>query len=157
MLLAFFQWCENSALGESIRASYWLFAGIESLHLVGLALIGGAVLLVDLRLLGFGLVHQPVAQIARDAQKWLIVSLLILLPTGILLFISEAAKCYDHEAFWFKMAFLFLAMVFTFTVRRKVALADETRMNPVWSKVVALVSLSLWIGVGIGGRWIGFS
>jgi hypothetical protein len=47
--------------------------------------------------------------------------------------------------------------VFTFTVRRKVALADESRVRPIWSKLVAVVSVALWSGVGIGGRWIGFS
>jgi hypothetical protein len=41
-------------------------------------------------------------------------------------------------------------------VRRKVAMADEARIGPMWSKAVALVSLSLWTTVAIGGRWIGF-
>jgi hypothetical protein len=56
-----------------------------------------------------------------------------------------------------KMASLFLAIVFTFTVQRKVTISEEARMSPIGSKVVALVSVALWSGVGIGGRWIGFS
>jgi hypothetical protein len=56
-----------------------------------------------------------------------------------------------------KMTSLSLAIIFTFTVHRKVAMADETRVRPIWSKLVALVSVILWSGVGIGGRWIGFS
>jgi hypothetical protein len=114
-------------------------------------------LVVDLRLFGFGLRRQPVAQLARDAQRWLIGSLIVMVATGSLLFTSEAIKCYYHAAFWFKMSSLFLAIVFTFTVHRKVALADETQVRPLWSKLVALVSIMLWTGVGIGGRWIGFS
>jgi hypothetical protein len=55
------------------------------------------------------------------------------------------------------MTSLFLAIVFTFTIQRRVILAGETRLRPVWSKVVAVVSILLWSGVGIGGRWIGFS
>jgi hypothetical protein len=157
MLLPFFQWCENSSLGDAIRSSAWLFPAIEAVHLLGLALIGAAVLLVDMRLLGLGLRRQPVAQLARDAQPWFIISLLIMLPTGFLLFMSEAIKCYYHIAFWVKMTCLFLAIVFTFTIRRQVAMADETRINPIWYKVVALISLGLWSGVGWGGRWIGFS
>jgi hypothetical protein len=154
-LLPFFQWCENSGLIVAMRSSKWLFPVIESMHLMGLALIGGAVLVVDLRLLGFGLWRTPVAQVARDAQRWLLVSLFVMLPTGFLLFMSSATKCYYLPAFWVKMTSLFLALVFTFAVRRKVALADETRMSPVWSKLVALVSLSLWSSVGIAGRLIG--
>jgi len=144
-------------VGGAIRNSSWLFPVIEAFHLLGLAVIGGAVLVVDLRLFGFGLRRQPVAQLARDAQPWLIVSLMVMVATGTLMFTSEAIKCYYHPAFWVKMTSLFLAIVFTFTVRRKVAMADETRMEPLWSKLVALVSVTLWSGVGIGGRWIGFS
>jgi hypothetical protein len=156
-LLHFFAWCERSAVGGAIRNSSWLFPFIEAFHLLGLAVIGGAVLVVDLRLFGFGLRRQPVAQLARDAQPWLIVSLILMVATGALMFTSEAIKCYYHPAFWVKMTSLFLAIVFTFTVRRKVTMADETRMGPLWSKLVALVSVTLWSGVGIGGRWIGFS
>ena len=156
-LLAFFQWCEQSAIGDAIRRSSWLFPVIEAVHLLGLGLIGGAVLVVDLRLLGLGLRRQSVSQLARDAQPWLIGSLILMIITGTLLFLSEAIKCYYHPAFWMKMTSLFLAIVFTFTVQRKVTMADEDRVSPLGSKVVALVSVLLWSGVGIGGRWIGFS
>jgi hypothetical protein len=156
-LLGFFHWCEQSGIGNTIRQSSWLFPVIEAIHLLGLGVIGGAVLVVDLRLLGLGLRRQSPAQLARDAQPWLIGSLLLMMTTGGLLFLSESIKLYYHEAFWFKMASLILAIVFTFTIQRKVILASETRLQPVWSKVVALVSILLWSGVGIGGRWIGFS
>ena len=156
-LLAFFQWCEDSAVGETIRSSSWLFPVIESVHLLALVLIAGAVLVVDMRLFGLGLRRQPVAQLARDAQSWLIGGLMVMLPTGILLFLAEAIKCYYSPAFAVKMTSLLLAIIFTFTVRRKVALAGEGRVGPFWSRLVAVVSVALWSGVGIGGRWIGFS
>jgi hypothetical protein len=156
-LLAFFTWCEQSFVGEAIRNSQWLFPVIESIHLLALVLIAGAVLVVDMRLFGVGLRRQPVAQLARDAQPWLIGGLMVMLTTGILLFLSEAIKCYYSSAFAWKMTSLLLALIFTFTVRRKVALADEGRVGPLWSRLVAVVSVALWSGVGIGGRWIGFS
>ena len=156
-LLAFFQWCEQSHIGDVIRRSPWLFPAIEAIHLLGLGFIGGAVLVVDLRLMGFGLRRQSAAQLSRDAQPWLIGSLMVMIITGGLLFTSEAIKCYYHGAFWFKMASLLLAVVFTFTVQRKAVNTDETRLGPLWSKAVAVISVLLWSGVGIGGRWIGFS
>jgi uncharacterized protein DUF6644 len=156
-LLEFFQWCEQSGVGDTIRRSSWLFPLIEAIHLLGLGMIGGAVLVVDLRLLGLGLRRQSPAQLTRDAQPWLIGSLLLMGITGGLLFLSEAIKCYYHDAFWFKMASLFLAIVFTFTIQRRVIMAGETQLSPVRSKLVALISILLWSGVGIGGRWIGFS
>ena len=155
-MLPFFQWCEQSGLIVAMRSSKGLFPAIESIHLMGLALTGGAVLMLDLRLLGFGLRRQPVAQVAQDAQRWLLVSLGVMLPTGFLLFMASAVKCYYLPAFWVKMTSLLLALVFTFAVRRRVAMAEETRVSPLWTKVVAVVSLSLWSSVAIAGRFVGF-
>ena len=156
MLLPFFEWCEATAIGQAIRESLWLFPVIESIHLLGLAMIGGAILVVDLRLLGLGLRHQPVAQLARSAHPWLVGSLAVMLTTGISLFLSESIRCYYSPPFWTKMELLLVAILFTFTVRRKVALADEKRVGPIWGRVVAFVSLALWFGVGFSGRWIAF-
>ena len=155
-LLEFCQWVQYSAPLVAMRSSPWFFPVIATIHLMGLAVIGGSVLVVDLRLLGLGLRRQPVAQLAQDVERWLFGSLLVMASTGILLFMCFATKYYYLTFFWVKMAALFLVLVFTFSVRRRVAMADETRMSPVWSKVVALVSLSLWTTVAIGGRWIGF-
>jgi hypothetical protein len=157
VLFQIFQWIENTGLGEAIRESKWLFPVIESIHLLGLAVIGGAILVVDLRLMGFGLRRQSVRQIARDVQPWLMGSLIVMLISGFLLFTSEATKCYYHGAFWVKMTSLFLAILFTFTIRRSVTIANADGVGLVRSRVVAVVSLALWSGVGIGGRWIGFS
>jgi hypothetical protein len=157
LMLPFFQWCEATSIGTAIRSSPWAFAVIESVHLVGLSVIGGAVLLVDLRLLGFGLRDQRVADVARAAEPWFVGSLAVMLVTGIALFLSESTKCYGSAAFWVKMTSFALATLFAFTIRRRVTLAEETRVRPIWFKLVALVSLALWFGVGASGRWIGFS
>ena len=155
-LLEFCEWVQYSAPLVAMRSSPWFFPVIATIHLMGLAVTGGSVLVVDLRLLGLGLRRQAVAQLAQDAERWLFGSLLVMVSTGILLFMCFATKYYYLTFFWVKMAALFLVLVFTFSVRRRVVMADETRMSPVWSKVVALVSLSLWTTVAIGGRWIGF-
>ena len=154
-LFPVFEFFQNAGLTVAMRSSKWLFPVIACIHLMGLAVIGGSVLVVDLRLLGFGLRRQPLAMVAREAQRWLLLSLMVLLPTGFLLFMSKAVQCYTLPAFWIKMTSLFLALVFTFVVRRRVVLADETRMNPAWGKAVAVVSLSLWASVAIAGKWIG--
>jgi len=157
LLLAFFQWCEQSAIGEAIRGSAWLFPVIEAVHLIGLGIIAGAVLVVDLRLLGVGLGRQPVAQLSEGAEPWLLGSLMVMFATGIPMFLSEAIKCYYSFAFWVKMTSLFLAIVFTFTFRRRVSRMDLISTRPLLGRLTALVSLGLWSGVGWGGRWIGFS
>jgi len=155
-LLEFCQWLQYSGPLIAMRASPWLFPVIATIHLMGLAVIGGAVLLVDLRLLGLGLRRQPVRELAQDAERWLFRGVAVMVATGILLFMCFATKYYYLTFFWVKMAALFLVIVFTVSVRRRVAMADETRIDPVWSKAVALVSLSLWTTVALGGRYIGF-
>jgi hypothetical protein len=155
-LLEFCQWIQFSPPLSAMRSSQWLFPVIATLHLMGLAVTGGAVLVVDLRLLGFGLRRQPVAQLARDAERWLRGSLLVMVSTGILLFMCFATKYYYLTFFWVKMAALVLVLVFTFSVRRRFTMADDARVNSAWGKLVALVSLSLWTTVALGGRLIGF-
>jgi hypothetical protein len=157
LLLLFFKWCEQSRAGETIRDSLWLFPVIEAVHLVGLGLVAGSVLVVDLRLLGFGLWRQPVEQLAEDAEPWLIGSLALMLASGSLLFLSEATKCYYSIPFWIKMTSLFLVLAFTFTVRRRVIRMKLNLHQPLLGKATACVSLGLWFGVAWGGRWIGFS
>src|SRR5678815_3161051 len=126
-LLELCKWIQFSPPLVAMRSSPWLFPVIASIHLMGLALIGGAVLVGDLRLLGFGLSRQPVAVVARDAERWIIVGLLVMIPTGILQFMCFATKYYFLKFFWVKMASLFLVLVFTFTVRRRIVeKADET-------------------------------
>ncbi len=157
MLLPVFQAIEASAMGEAIRNSLWLFPIIEAFHLLGLAVIGGAILIVDFRLLGLGLRAHSVARLARDVQPWVLGSIVVMILSGFPLFVSEAIKCYYSFAFWTKMTALLLAIIFTFTVRRSVTLAAEGRFTPSVNKAVALTSLALWSTVGWGGRWIGFS
>src|SRR5215470_3877119 len=90
----FFHYIEHTGYGTAIRDSIWQFAAIEAVHLLALAVIGGAVLIVDLRLLGFGLRRQPTNQIARDAAPWLHGSLFTMLLTGYLLMASLADSKY---------------------------------------------------------------
>ena len=155
--LEFCKWIQFSPLLVAMRGSPWLFPVVASVHLMGLAVIGGAVLVGDLRLLGFGLSRQPVTLVVRDAERWLIAGLVVMVPTGILQFMCFATKYYFLKFFWVKMVSLLLVLVFTFSVRRKIAArADEARVHPGRSRLAALVSLSLWTTVAIGGRWIGF-
>ena len=156
MLLPFFQWCEAMWLGDAIRSSLWLFPVIEAVHLLGLCVLGGAVILVDLRMLGFGLGRHTIAQLARDARPWLIASLVVMLATGTALFLSESVKCYYSQSFWVKIITLPIAILFTFTIREWTARRgglDATGRT----RAVALASMTLWFVIAAAGRWIGFS
>lgn len=142
-------------LSVALLGSTWLTPIIQCMHLVALVVFAGAVLVVDVRLLGRGLTRTPVSQLARDAEPWLIWGFVILLITGLPQMTSTALKQYYSPFFWWKMEGILLGLIFTFTLRRKVTLADETRVGPIWGKVVGLFSIVLWTGVTIGARLIG--
>lgn len=154
-LLPFFEWCESTGLGLMVRESVWLFPVIEAVHLLGLSLLGGALLVVDLRLLGAGLTRTPAALLARQMRPWLTAAVVLMVTTGVLLFLSEAVKCYYSQAFWVKITTFPLAVAFTFAVRQRIAEADAT--SRATGALTGAASIALWLIVAAAGRWIGFS
>ena len=99
-LLPVFEWIQNTPVGDTIRHSASLIALLEIIHLVGLALLLGTILMVDLSMLGLGIGRHPVSQIARELRKWTIAGLAIMLTSGPLILSSEAVRCYKTPAFW---------------------------------------------------------
>lgn len=150
-LLPLFEHLQSSHLSQIIRHSAALIALLEIVHLIGLTILLGTVMMVDLSLLGFGIANQPVERIARGLSKWTVAGLAILLATGPLIFTSEAVKCSKSVPFWIKMALLALAVSFHFTIHRRTVLADPP---PADAKAVAILSLVLWFGVALAGKAI---
>lgn len=157
MVLEFFQWCETVWLGRVVVESLWLFPVIEAVHLLALSMLGGAILVVDLRMLGFGLTNRTVAHLARSARPYLIGAVIGLIATGIPLFLSEPTKCYYSAAFWVKMWGLALALPFTFAIRNRIAMQEPVRNTARLQMLVGALSIALWVTVAAAGRWIGFS
>jgi hypothetical protein len=155
-LLPIFRWFDKSSVGQLINDTNWLFPGIEAVHIVALALLFGAILILNLRLFGLVLRTKPVPELARELAPWTLCSLIIILISGVLLFSSEAMKSYASVPFQLKMVFLFAAILFHYTFYRKLTQKDESRVNAIWSRTAAVVSVLLWLGVGVGGRAIGF-
>ena len=152
-----FQWIEATELAMWINNSKYAFAVIECFHILALAVIGGAVLIVDARLLGFGFRNQKVADVAAAARPWLIGSLMLIIVTGYGMFSSLAAgKYYWNIGFWLKMYFLAAAIIFTFAVRQPYALRSDTTGRTPMARTIAIVSIGLWFGVAVMGRAIGF-
>jgi hypothetical protein len=156
MLLPFFEWCETVWLGRAVVGSNWLFPVIEAVHLLGLSVLGGAILLVDLRLLGTGLKQRSAEELWRESRPYLIGAIVVMLATGIPLFLSEAIKCYYNDSFWVKMTALPFAIAFAFTIRAS-TVKESVRNTARRQKLVGALSIALWLTVAAAGRWIGFS
>ena len=154
-LLPFFQWMGGTAFSSVFLDNTWATPIVQVMHLVAVAVFLGALVVVDMRLLGRGLTARPLADVARDAQPWLIGAFLVLFVTGLPSLTSTALKQYYSPFFWWKMEAMLFGVIFALTVRRKIAMADESRLGPVWPKVVGILSLGLWTSVTVGARLIG--
>ena len=152
--LAFCRWCNGSFFGHGIRDSAWLFPFVEVFHLLALALLGGILILVNLSLVGMRFGNVSTAQLARELRPWMFGCIGVMLVSGFLLFSTEAVKMYGNWAFQLKMVFLLLALLFTLTLHRRVIESQRTPAS--LRRVAAVVSLLLWLGVGLGGRALGY-
>jgi hypothetical protein len=154
-------WLEASSAAATIRDSLYLFPLIESTHVIGLTMVFGTILIVDLRLLGIASTRRPFSRIASDVMKWTWAFFALTVATGLLMFITNAAVYYHNFYFRSKMAFLALAgmnmLVFEFTAARSVDRWDKEAAAPLAGRTVAAVSLVLWISIIFLGRWIGFT
>jgi hypothetical protein len=155
-LIVFCRWCNASFFGHGIRDSVWLFPFVEIFHLLALGLLGGTIVILNMSLLGVRFRGEPVAALAREVRPWMIGSIVVMLVSGFLLFSTEAVKMYGSPAFQFKMACLALALIFTFTLHRRVTMLDEAQIAPAWRKLAAIVCIVLWAAVALGGRAIGY-
>jgi hypothetical protein len=154
MLYSVFEWLGSLPVSRAIGESLWIYPVVQAFHLVFLAILVGALWIVDLRLLGRGMTRQPIMQVARDARPWLFIGLAGMVLTGLPQLMQNWSRQYYSEFFWQKMSFLAAALIFTFTVRLYVTRA-ETTISPIWAKLTALVSIFLWTNVAIAGRLIG--
>ena len=152
--LSFFQWCQGLAISQAFRQSVWLFAVTQAIHLVAITTFMGAILIGDLRMLGWGPAGQSRAAVLRSAHRVLLWAGLAVLVTGVLQFTTNALSYSRSAMFRDKMWLLAATFVFTVTLRRWVALSEEERL-PTWApKVVGALSAVLWLSVVVSGRLI---
>ena len=151
-----FEWFLTTALNEWVNGGVWQFAVIESVHLLGLCLLGGSLLVVDLRLLGIGLTGQPIGELEAQARPWLVAALVLMVVTGVPMLVALPMKYYFNASFWVKVTTLPFALLFVLTVRARVAGNAGEGTTP-RTRLVGAISIALWLTVAAAGRWIGFS
>lgn len=152
-LLPFFEWLDRTQMGDALRNSVPLYTTVEIIHLLGVALLVGTILIVDVGLMGVGMRRQPISQIAKGLAPFTWAGFAVMAVTGPLLLSSQALKCYDSRVFWVKIALLLSALVFHFTLHRT-ATAEDSRMN---GKIAGAVSLLLWTATAAAAKWVEFA
>jgi len=160
-IAAVLQWIEGSSLAGRIRDSLLLFPLLESMHVIGLALVFGTIAIIDLRLLGAASTERPFKRMASDIMKWTWGAFALTALTGALMFTTNASVYYHNFYFRTKMLLLLLAginmLVFELTLGRAVHRWDSAPSAPRAGKAAAVLSLAIWISVIFAGRLIGFT
>ena len=153
-----FEWLDQSDLAVSIRQSPLLFPAIEIVHIIGFIILVGSAFLFDLRLLGFAK-KLSVKSVADYVLPWSRRSLILVIPSGFLLFISQAKALSTNEVFGLKLILILMAFTnagifhrFTFT-----STSDwQPSGTPLGAKAAAIISITLWICVVTCGRLIAY-
>ena len=153
---AIIQWMQNSDFGTGIRESVWTFPVVETTHVLALAISVGVLIWFDLRLLGWGMKHQPISQIHKQIMPYAAFGFIIMFVSGVLLFWSEAEKCYLSGFFRAKVVFLFLAgfnaMIFEFKTKKTIEEWDKYPIPPAKARIAGWMSIISWAAVIIAGR-----
>jgi uncharacterized membrane protein len=157
----FFDRIDETYIGSSVRNSNWLFPVIESVHVMGIVLLVGASVLLDLRLLNRGYLRdQPISQVSRRLLPVMWAAFGVMLLTGTLMVTSESWQCYTSLAFRVKMALLLAVganvLFFYFAAYRKMRQWEKDAVAPLSARTAAWVSMVLWICVVFAGRFIAY-
>lgn len=150
---------EEGSIASAMRDSLWLFPLVETVHIVGFSILVGAVIMFDLRILGVSK-RISVRMLARHLLPWSVGALLLIVPTGTLMFASEASDLVGNRAFVVKMLLLMLAGAnagaFHLGSFRDAELWDQNAPSPTGAKLHAIASMLIWIGVITCGRLIAY-
>jgi hypothetical protein len=151
---------EMSAPAVAMRQWLWLYPIVEIVHLTGIALLVGSIAVLDLRLLGFARTL-PVRRLASHVLPWSAAAFLLIVPSGLLMFIAHAGDFIQSNVFILKMCLLLAAganaAVFHTRVFRGASDWDVHRAPPVTARLAAALSLALWVGVIACGRLLAYT
>ena len=150
---------EGLAIARAMRENLWLYPSVEIVHIVGFVVLVGSVVMFDLRVLGLSK-SVPVSALARHLLPWSVAALLLILPTGMLMFSAHAGDFLNNRAFQLKMALLLAAgmnaAMFHTGPYRSVAQWDTHAPAPLGARISVAFSIAIWIAVIACGRLLAY-
>jgi len=156
----FLGWLEGTAVAQAMRNSLWMYPIVEILHIVGFVTLVGAVVMFDLRVLGFSK-KLPVQAAGRHLLSWSVGGLLLIVPAGLMMFSAHPHDFAENKVFLLKLTLIGLAALnatlFHLGVYRSVMHCNINVDAPARAKVHALLSIALWIAVICCGRLLAYT
>jgi hypothetical protein len=159
-VLSFAQWVQSTAFFTALRGSAYVYPIVLSTHMIAIALFGGMILLLDVRLLGWTMRSYTLSEMVNQLRPLKRIGFLLLITCGLLMAGCKAEEYYYNAFFRTKMTLLALvgvhALIFRRGVYRNTAALDAAPRIPAQAKLAASLSLILWTSLVIAGRGIGY-
>ncbi len=155
-LLPYASWLGNTSFGLWLGKSTWRIAWLLTVHLFGLTMLLGSVVVSSLHLLGLFQRQKPAAQLRREVAPVMLCGLAVSMCTGALIFTGGAEAYYSGYWFRLKMVLLMVTLLFHVTVYRIVTKMPAGRLSPLAYRLTGAAMLVLWFGVAWAGRAIAF-
>lgn len=160
-LRSLFEWVDTFPSSIELRESAVWFPALLTVHVVGMCLFAGLIIMMDLRLLGVGNLRTPFSQVQRRLFPWQVTGMALSAITGAILVYSQPMRYYGNVFFWVKTVMMVLAgvnaMAFHFSTYHSVAKWDADSKMPFGAKMAAVMSLALWAFVIMSGRLIAYN
>ena len=134
-----------------MNSSAWMSSVLEVVHYFSFFVLVGATAIVDLRIMGVAGRKQSATRLAEQAFPWVWTGLCIAVLSGFVMFAGQATDYLHNSIFHRKLLVILLATIFGAWVQHSVSKWDQSKSMPVWAKIVAFVSLALWVGAILMG------
>lgn len=150
----------STALSDTLKTYAWIIPSVQSIHILAIAAIMASIAMLNLRLAGVIGRGQSALEMTRRFLPWVWMALPVSALTGLILTIAEPERELGNSLFWYKMLLLLVAVLLTIPVQKLIedkAVADHPAGSRLALRVLAVVSLGLWVGIVFCGRWIAYT
>ncbi len=159
-IAAFCDWLSATPISLTIQSVLWIIPAVQSVHIMAVTIVIGAVLMVDMKLLGVVGRDTPISGATRRFLPWIWVALVVLLLTGSILTAAEPRRELINNVFRLKMALILVVCAVTGTfqviVSRNAQAWGDKPSNQWSARALAIITLALWVGIIMCGRWIAY-
>jgi uncharacterized protein DUF6644 len=159
-MLQFTEWLSQTGFSLAIQTHEWVIPTVQSIHIAAIGVILASVFMIDLRVLGLAGRDQSLLETTGRFGPWLSGALCVLLTSGVLMIVGEPARELLAFSFWLKMFFVALgtlvAAAFQLALRRNEPHWELSITKRATTKVLALLTLLIWVFIVILGRLIAY-
>jgi len=160
-LSEFSRWLAATPVSHTIQTISWIIPSLQIIHILSVAVVFSAAILVDLRIWRVLERDQHLPEVARRFLPTIWPVLLILLVTGRLLIVGEPRRSLVNATFYLKMALLAVAIMLTAGLQRSISSSpdswDGNRARRIAERFAATVSMLVWCGILFAGRRIAYT